>query len=248
MFDVFSIVFLVILIVFCIIGYIKGFLALLLGLAKGLVAIILASLLCKPVGGIVNKTAIGTGIVHKIETSLIEKDSTFSYELSEDNKDIFIDEVLDQKLGDAKIPKVIRNNVKNLLVEKVKVDGTVTVGAYIGQGISLYVCIIISYVVLFILLFILLTIMQKLMKQINKIPLVGLVNRLLGLGLGGLFALTTIAIICYIITFLMMIPGGMSDWLSTTLKLTEVQSSEFSVAKFMYEHNILKWIFNIIFS
>lgn len=248
MFDIFSIVFLAILIVFCIVGYIKGFLSLLLGLAKGLVAIILASLLCKPVGILVNKTGIGTGIVNKIETSLIEKDQTFSYELSEDNKDIFIEEVLEQKLVDAKIPKIIRNNVKNLIVEKIKIENTVTVGAYIGQGISLYICIIISYIVLFILLIIILTIMQKLMKQINRIPLVGLINRLLGLGLGELFALTTIAIICYILTFLMMIPGGMSDWLSTTLKLTEVQSGEFSVAKFMYEHNILKWIFNIIFS
>ncbi len=246
--DVFSIAFLVIIIVACIIGYIKGFLSLLLGFAKGLVAILLASLLCKPVGVVINNTGIGTGIVEKIETTLIDKDEKFGFVLTDDNKEVFINEALDQTLKDAKIPGVIRDYLKNLLVEKIDVINDMSVAEYIGKGISLFVCTIIAYVVVFFLLIIILSILQKILKNINKVPIVGLANRLLGLALGIIVSLVFIAIVCYIITFLISIPGDMSNWLINTLKLSDELSEESSFAKFMYEHNILKWIFNLIFS
>ena len=95
---------------------------------------------------------------------------------------------------------------------------------------------------------ILLSIVQRLFKNINKVPIVGLANRLLGLGLGVLVALLFIGVICYVLTFLMSIPGDMSNWIMNTLKLTEEQKEEQSIAKIMYEHNIIKWAFNIMFS
>lgn len=250
MFDVLSIAFIVIIIVSCIVGYFRGFLALLVGLLKGFVAIILASLLCKPMGSALNTTKMGTGITDKVENYLIEKGETFKYELTRENKEIFIDNQLDQQLENSKIPQVLRTYIKNVLVDKVEIeDGeTITVARYMGKGMSFFVCTIIAYIIVFIIIMILLSIVQRLFKNINKVPIVGLANRLLGLGLGVLVALLFIGVICYVLTFLMSIPGDMSNWIMNTLKLTEEQKEEQSIAKIMYEHNIIKWAFNIMFS
>ena len=250
MFDVLSIAFIVIIIVSCIVGYFRGFLALLVGLLKGFVAIILASLLCKRMGSALNTTKMGTGITDKVENYLIEKGETFKYELTKENKEIFIDNQLDQQLENSKIPQVLRTYIKNVLVDKVEIeDGeTITVARYMGKGMSFFVCTIIAYIIVFIIIMILLSIVQRLFKNINKVPIVGLANRLLGLGLGVLVALLFIGVICYVLTFLMSIPGDMSNWIMNTLKLTEEQKEEQSIAKIMYEHNIIKWAFNIMFS
>lgn len=250
MFDVLSIAFIVIIIVSCIVGYFRGFLALLVGLLKGFVAIILASLLCKPMGSALNTTKMGIGITDKVENYLIEKGETFKYELTKENKEIFIDNQLDQQLENSKIPQVLRTYIKNVLVDKVEIeDGeTITVARYMGKGMSFFVCTIIAYIIVFIIIMILLSIVQRLFKNINKVPIVGLANRLLGLGLGVLVALLSIGVICYVLTFLMSIPGDMSNWIMNTLKLTEEQKGEQSIAKIMYEHNIIKWAFNIMFS
>lgn len=250
MFDVLSIAFLVIVIISCIVGYFRGFLALLVGLLKGLVAVALAAMLCKPMGNALNTTKMGTGIADKVENYLIEKDETFKLELTKESKEIYINEQLDQKLEEAKIPQVLRKYVKNILVDKMQIEEgeTITVARYIGKGMSFFVCTIVAYIIIFAIILILLTIVQRLFKNINKIPIVGLANRLLGLGLGVIIALLVIGVICYVLTFLMTVPGDMSNWIMNTLKLTEEQKDEQSLAKFMYEHNVIKWALNIMFA
>lgn len=250
MFDVLSIAFLVIVIISCIVGYFRGFLALLVGLLKGLVAVVLAAMLCKPMGNALNTTKMGTGIADKVENYLIEKDETFKFELTKESKEIYINEQLDQKLEEAKIPQVLRKYVKNILVDRVQIEEgeTTTVARYIGKGMSFFVCTIVAYIIIFAIILILLTIVQRLFKNINKIPIVGLANRLLGLGLGVIIALLVIGVICYVLTFLMTVPGDMSNWIMNTLKLTEEQKDEQSLAKFMYEHNVIKWALNIMFA
>ena len=250
MFDVLSIAFLVIVIISCIVGYFRGFLALLVGLLKGLVAVVLAAMLCKPMGNALNTTKMGTGIADKVENYLIEKDETFKFELTKESKEIYINEQLDQKLEEAKIPQVLRKYVKNILVDKMQIEEgeTITVARYIGKGMSFFVCTIVAYIIIFAIILILLTIVQRLFKNINKIPIVGLANRLLGLGLGVIIALLVIGVICYVLTFLMTVPGDMSNWIMNALKLTEEQKDEQSLAKFMYEHNVIKWALNIMFA
>lgn len=250
MFDVLSIAFLVIVIISCIVGYFRGFLALLVGLLKGLVAVVLAAMLCKPMGNALNTTKMGTGIADKVENYLIEKDETFKFELTKESKEIYINEQLDQKLEEAKIPQVLRKYVKNILVDKMQIEEgeTITVARYIGKGMSFFVCTIVAYIIIFAIILILLTIVQRLFKNINKIPIVGLANRLIGLGLGVIIALLVIGVICYVLTFLMTVPGDMSNWIMNTLKLTEEQKDEQSLAKFMYEHNVIKWALNIMFA
>ena len=77
-----------------------------------------------------NTTKMGTGITDKVENYLIEKGETFKYELTKENKEIFIDNQLDQQLENSKIPQVLRTYIKNVLVDKVEIEDGETIYNY----------------------------------------------------------------------------------------------------------------------
>ncbi len=249
MFDIIGIIFLVIILILLIIGFAKGFVSLVLGLAKGLVAIFLAALLCRPIGMALNNSSMGESLINKIETSLVEIDPMFNEVITNDNKQQFIEQELNEKLQTANLPETISKYVSNLISSKVEINSNegISCGKYIATGISMFVLIIISFVVLAIIIFIILFIIQKLAKNINLIPLVGIANRLLGVFLGLIIALLFISIISYILSFMMALPWDLADSIKDTLKLGEEHKEEFTIGKFFYEHNILKWLFGLIF-
>lgn len=246
MFDVIGIVFLVILLVFLIIGFVRGFVSLALGLAKGLIAIFLASLLCRPIGIALNSSSMGVGLTNKIETSLVELDPMFNEVITSENKQEFIEQELSSKLQATKLPQTICKYVSNLIAGKVEIpEGEeIHCGKFIASGISMFVLIIISFVVLAIVLFLILFIIQKLAKKINLIPLVGFANRITGAALGAVMSLLIISIFSYILSFAMALPWELADTIKNTLKLDQDQ---FTIGKFFYEHNVLKWFISIIF-
>ncbi len=247
MFDVIGIICLVICAVFIIIGFINGFLSLFLGLAKGLVAVILAALLCKPIGVALCNTGIGTGISNKIETSLVNMDPAFNEIITNENKDEFIETQLTEKLAKLNLPNTITKYISNLMKNKVNISSTdgITCGQYIGKGVAMFVSIIIAFIIISILLVIIFWILQKFAKKINLVPFVGLANRLCGAALGLGIALIITSMLSYVVSLLMVIPWNFAETIKESLKLGQ---EEFTIGKFFYEHNALKWIINLIFS
>lgn len=250
MFDVFSIVFLIIIIVLVIIGIIKGFLSLALGLAKGAIAALLAALLCNPIGGLLAKTGIGGGVSNGVNSFLVEKSEIFDMSLgTEEEKDAFIKEGLSQALTEANIPGVVHEPITNVLKDKINipVGETRTVGRVIGDSVGLYVCVIIAFVLLVIIFSILLWLLQKLIKNVNKVPVFGPTNRILGGVFGLLLALLIIGVVCYVLAIIISLPGEFPQKIAETLKLAEGQESEWSFAKLCYKYNIISWLIKLIF-
>ncbi len=249
MFDVFSIVFLILMIIFVIIGIFKGFLSLALGLAKGLIATLLASLLCNPVGGLLAKTGIGTGITGSINNFLVEKSDYFEMTIStEVEKQEFLDKGVGDALNKAGFPDIIKEPVANIISEKVNIPlNEKPIGIVIGEAIARYVCVIIAFIVLILVFSIVLWIVQRLFKNANKIPVFGTVNRVLG-GIFGLgLALFIIGIVCYVVAIIISLPGEFPQSIAQTFKLAEGQENEWSIAKFCYKYNIIGWIIKLIF-
>lgn len=246
MFDVIGIIFLIIILVFIIIGFISGFVSLLLGLAKGLVAIVFAALLCRPIGMALSNSSMGQGLTNKIEQKIVNIDPMFNEIITNETKDEFIEHQLGEKLNAIKLPKTINQYIVNLISGKVeiKTDEGITCGKYIASGISMFIFIIISFIILAILLFIILWLIQKFAKKINLIPLVGKINRIFGIFLGLVVSCFIISIASYILSFIMALPWGLADTIKESLKIGK---DEFTIGKFLYEHNILKWLLNLIF-
>lgn len=248
MFDIFGIIFLIIILIFLIVGFASGFVSLILGFAKGLIAIIIAALLCNPIGMALSNSSMGKGLSNKIEASIVEVNPLFNEVITNENKQVFIEESLGKKLSEIKIPETISKHISNLIVKNVHVpEEGITCAKFIASGISMFVLIISSFVVVSLIVFIILSIIQKISKHINAVPLVGIVNRLAGAAISVVISLVIIAIICYVLSFIMTLQIDLADTIRNALKLGEEHKDEFTIGKFFYEHNVLKWIFNLIF-
>lgn len=246
MFDIFGIICLVIILVFIIIGLIKGFLSLLLGLAKGLVATIIAAVLCNPLGGLLAKTSLSNKMSNSISSSIVKIDASFETVITNENKTEFINNQLNDKLAKIKLPESITKYISNLLTNKIDIPETEGMPCcdYIAKGITMFIWITITFIVLFIIALIILTIIQKLSKKINLVPFVGFANRICGAALGVCLALLIIGLGSFVLSLLMSFQWDFQETLKNSLKLG---SDEFTIGKFMYEHNVLKWLFNLIF-
>ena len=250
MFDVFSIIFLILILILVIIGIIKGFLSLALSLAKGAIAALLAVLLCNPVGGLLAKTGISGGISNTVNNFLVEKAEIFDMSIStEEEKDAFIETGLKEALTKASIPDIIHEPITNVIKDKINipVGETRTVGRVIGDSIGHYVCVIIAFILLIIIFSILLWLLQKLLKNVNKIPVFGPANRILGGVFGLLLALLIIGVICYLVALIISLPGEFPQKIAETFKLAEGQEDEWSFAKLCYKYNIISWLITLIF-
>ena len=129
----------------------------------------------------------------------------------------------------------------------IPVGETRTVGRVIGDSIGHYVCVIIAFILLIIIFSILLWLLQKLLKNVNKIPVFGPANRILGGVFGLLLALLIIGVICYLVALIISLPGEFPQKIAETFKLAEGQEDEWSFAKLCYKYNIISWLITLIF-
>jgi len=245
MFDIFGIISLILIAVFVIIGLIKGFLSLFLGLAKGLAAVAIAAIFCNGLGMLLSKTKLASSISTNISSSIVKIDASFDTIITNENKEEFINSELSEKLSKIKLPEVVTKYISNLLSKKVDINEEgITCAQYIAKGITLFICIAICFILLLVISLIILTIIQKLAKKINLVPLVGFANRLCGAALGVALALVFISIASFVLSLLMSFSWDFAVTLKNSLKL---ETDEFTIGKFFYEHNVLKWMFNLIF-
>lgn len=247
MFDVFGCIFLGIILVFVIIGIIKGFAAMVLGFAKWIIAIIIAASFCNMLGATIANSSMGIKLTNTIETKLVQVDSIFTETITNETKQEFIENSLSEKLKAIKLPNQIAKYVTNLITKKVTIPNgeEITCGNYVASGITLFCMICMSFVTLALVSFIILLIIQILLKNINLIPLVGPINRILGAVFGGIVALIIVSIMCYILSFMMYLPLGVADGIKNIVKYND--KDKFTIGKFFIENNILRWIFNLIF-
>lgn len=242
-FDVFSIIFIIIILALAIIGYFKGFMSLILGFAKGLVTIIVSALLAKPVGALIFKTPIGSGMSNGINGWLVGKDEIFTRVVSAENSGSIVNDALSK----INIPEFIRNTVSKLIGDKFPLTNDVPIGKFISDGLSNLICVMIAFLILALIIGVVFFILRKLLRGINKLPIIGWVNRVLGLVTGIALALVITSGVCWLLSFVMMMPNDLASRVTTMLALGEGQENIWSVSKFIYQNNIIVWIFKAIF-
>ena len=102
-------------------------------------------------------------------------------------------------------------------------------------------CVIIAYFVVMLLLTIIVSIIRKTLKGINHIPVIGIVNRLLGVVFELVLAGMVVCTVFWICASIASVSIEFSD-LMTRLLALDSESGGF--AKWLYEHNIAVWFFN----
>lgn len=248
MFDLMSIIFILIILLVGIIGYFKGFFSLLLSIAKGLVASLIASFLCNPLGSLLYSTGLGDTISNKVDASLVAQNEVYKMEITSDIEESIVNGYINDGINGLSLPGVIKNCVRDITndIDFVAEGETKTVGRILGDSIADFICTTIAFIILVIALFIVLSLLQRLFRNINFIPVVGPLNRILGGLLGIFLAFMVIGLCCYIISFVITLPGDFPAKLKDIIGLTPGAEKD-TFARFCYDYNVLRWVYHLIF-
>ena len=231
-FDKITIIFLILLVAFIVIGIVRGFLFSLLSLAGFLIAVACAFLLSKPVGDALTNSSIGTSMQGSIYDWILTKSNYAAYPLSQE----LAEDLLPEMLNEIGIPNFLNSFIISLILPYIPEVATEPIGQYIAHGVANIALVVISFLVLLIVFSIVLLFLKRFAKGVNKIPVVGLVNRLLGAVFGLAMGVVFLIVVSYGLNFVALIPGA-NEWLVSELRLTD--SSSWSFAKMLYEQNVI---------
>ncbi len=231
-FDKITIIFLILLVAFIVIGIVRGFLFSLLSLAGFLIAVACAFLLSKPIGDALTNSSIGTSMQGSIYDWILTKSNYAAYPLSQE----LAEDLLPEMLKEIGIPNFLNSFIITLILPYIPEVATEPIGQYIAHGVANIALVVISFLVLLIVFSIALLFLKRFAKGVNKIPVVGLVNRLLGAVFGLAMGVVFLIVVSYGLNFVALIPGA-NEWLVSELRLTD--SSSWSFAKMLYEQNVI---------
>ena len=232
LFDKITIIFLILLVAFIVIGIVRGFLFSLLSLAGFLIAVACAFLLSKPIGDALTNSSIGTSMQGSIYDWILTKSNYAAYPLSQE----LAEDLLPEMLNEIGIPNFLNSFIISLILPYIPEVATEPIGQYIAHGVANIALVVISFLVLLIVFSIALLFLKRFAKGVNKIPVVGLVNRLLGAVFGLAMGVVFLIVVSYGLNFVALIPGA-NEWLVSELRLTD--SSSWSFAKMLYEQNVI---------
>lgn len=208
--------------VFAVYGFIKGFTSLIVSFLAGILTLVLSFVLCSNAASFLNRVF---GMTDKISESLAGAlPNLFGEELM--NMPVFL--VNENNLGSLSVPKFI---VQLLL--KIASDGSVPpetpVVEVLAPTFAYYIAVVIGFILCYILFRILFFLLGKLFKGVNAIPVLGSVNRLLGLLLGAIQGFIVVYIALSVVDIL---PFGFLEGFKNLLAASKVASGIMSINVF----------------
>lgn len=241
-FDIISLVIIVILIINLFVGLKKGFLGALLSLSTGLLTFIAATALCVPLANLGLSWGWGASMQSGISDKLFEQNATlFETIITDANKETLVA----QGLSAFNLPSFLSSILINLMNPYI---GTNTTLAYaFSSGLTKYCFIAICYIALLIIFGIIFILLKRFAKNLNKVPVLGPINRIGGMIVMIALAYLIIDAVLFGLSNLFMMNlqwlDGVSSWMSKTLYLND--ESIFSLSKFMYTNSLTSKIITL---
>ena len=185
----------VVLFVFAVAAAKRGFVACFFGLISTLVAILVAFLFMKSLVNWTNGIFGLQTVVENASASGLSKITGFDIDISSQG----LETALSGKLPQFLINIVVEN------VGKSEVPAGTTVAMVVGETIGRLAVSLIAWLALFLVVKLLLRLLERVLSSvIEKIPLVGTLNNLLGFAVG---ALQGLFVVCGVIAILALIPS-----------------------------------------
>ncbi len=231
-----DIIIVAILIIAMMIGMHRGFMAMIVGVVGGLLVLVLASILCAPFANLLNGSF---GLGAKLSQAY-SKAFDFSAEIYSVPVKELTPEQISEVVGGMGLPQFVVTPVVKYVLEAIAsttLPETATLQILVLDMFGDITVKVISWVILAIVLFIIFAIIKKLAKGINKVPVIGTLNRLLGVILSGVVAAFFICLAMYLFILL----GGI---ISSSV-INYVENS--FILKWLYENNPFGYLLNLIF-
>ena len=210
-----------ILVFFAIWGYHQGFLRHVLTTMSFVITIVVAGLLAPTFSHIIRDSGIGKSIEEGIGNYVTQ---TVSSPIIESSKNVQEKVIESLPLPAAVQEDLSKNNTTEEYVE-LKVN---SFSDYLSTRLSGMAINIVTYLILMLALFILIRVLLFIFKVINRIPLIGGLNRLLG----GLIGLVEGLIVIWLVCLIIMALGG-TEFGSKALEVIH----ENDILTYLYDHN-----------
>lgn len=236
--DVMSWIVVALIILAAVVGYMRGFFNILLGFLKSLSSFVISFFLAKPFGNALFKLGLGNVISDKLETRVFTGKEIFETFISNDNKDI----VIKNALSNLNIPSFLHNmitRIGNSLIGNVEGQ---TVGHFISMSLSNMCCIVIAFAILMLCSSLIFLLLRKFFKQITKVRFIRRVNRLFGLIVNTCFVLLIISLVFFGIAAITTVMPSFNE---KVIELFGLNSNKFSIARWLYENNLIVKLFEL---
>lgn len=245
-FDLLTIIFLVIILINLIDGLVKGFIKELISFFGLFIVLILSFLLCKPVGSLFNGWFGNafSGPIYGFLTGPGKEQfaEVMTREAAEAN--------LPNMLSSAGIPsflKFIQDPIIKYVVGCIPAENPeLAVGQYVANSIALLACSAIAFIALAIIFGIVLLVVKRLTRKINRVPVLGWLNRTLGAILGVAAGIIVVAGVGSILAMISNI-DFMQNILVNILKVPLGDDTRWSFAKLFLENDFIKMATEYIF-
>ncbi len=239
-FDLIGIIYIAIVLLFTLIGFGRGLIKTLVSLFKGLFCFILAIFLSMPVAKLVAPTKVGD-FFSNIYINKFFTAEVYQQIINADNKDEVLASCID---ANTKLPSFINEYLGKIAGKIVNVgSGDQKVAEVLGYALALYTLTIIAFFLIIIAVRILVSLLKRLSDKVNKKPVAGPINRLLGALINLVVGVFIVCLISYGLTFVAGLNAQFSDWFNTTMKAEE---ETFTISKFIYNHNFIGYVINWI--
>lgn len=192
-----TIIVIVFLILFAVLGFRKGFFKIILSTMTLVVAFVVAGFILPWFSGVIETSFIGKAVDKKIGSYIEENvDETIANSVSE---------VQDAVIEGLPLPSFMRQDIseKNTNEDYFRFH-VINFTEYIRTRLAKIVDNIIAYLILSVVIFVLLRLLMKLSGAINKIPVVGGLNRFFG----GIFGLAEGLLILWVLCLVLMLFSG----------------------------------------
>jgi uncharacterized membrane protein required for colicin V production len=249
-FDIVSVVIIALVFIAMIVGACRGFLKQLLSFGSVIITVAAAIFLCKALGELIYNMGVGNAIYNGVlNSSWITNKSELAVELNSTNFPSYeVEAMKGTILGYISIPSIIHGLFKGflLLPETLGPTGE-TLGHYVSISVAHLATTAIGFVVIIILGAIIFGILRHIAKKIHRAPVVGGIDKVLGLVLGVAIVYVVVDAILFVVS--LIIGDGSSafaTWVTQTLYLND--DSVNTISKFMFQHSLVSTIWNSVFN
>lgn len=214
-------------------GWKKGFLLKIVEMASSLFGLIASLLLARPFSNLLDNW-FGADIEARLNTHFLEQSPMLSQNVTEPN--------LRNALEELSMPEFITNWISNSVDYD---DVTQSIIATITPLFKTMILLVIAFVSLFIGSMIIFFFLKILSRMVSSIPVIKQIDKVLG-ALFGLFkGAVIIYVLLLILSFVLAVPG-INDLIGNFVSVDmQLDSESFRLSKWLYDHNIFRFIINV---
>ncbi len=239
--DVVSIVFFITIAISVLFCAFRGLIKSIITYISGILSLVLSAVFCRPFSRLFHAFSFVGDCENNIYNWLICKDEVFSQTIYKDSGDL-----TNKALESLNVPSLVRPVLSSKILENIPNEGAV-IGTFVAQLLVSFMLVIISFFLLFLLFRLLFFILKKLLCSITESSQVlRSTDRIFGALFGLFIGIIYVDVMCFAISGIIALPflENVSDWL---IKTMELNSNEFTLSKFFYNHNLISYVLSLFF-